>query len=90
MAGLSVNIDLYGLVFYTIVVGKFLFGSDVIKVFRKGIDPSGLVCPVMNWIWGSMELFDVLQGLFSIFYFWITKVSSTYLLHILKGMGPWL
>ena len=38
------------------VVDKFLSYSGVTWVSRKGIDPSGLVSSVINWIWRSMEL----------------------------------
>ena len=34
------------------VVDKILCGSDITRVSRKGMDPSGLVSSEINWIWG--------------------------------------
>ena len=37
-------------------MNKELSGYGVTKVPKKGMDPSGLVYSIMNWIWGSIEL----------------------------------
>ena len=76
-----VGIDLYGLVFYTLL-WTVLSGSGVTRGCRKGMDRYGLISSVMNWIWGSMEVICSRNWvLCSIF--WLTKVLSTYLLHSL-------
>ena len=53
--------------------------SGVTRDSCNGIDPSGLVTSVVNWIWGFKELMSS-RPWFLCSIFLMTKVSSTYIL----------
>ena len=58
--------------------------SGVVMVSKKGMEPSSLDSSTVNWMEGSTELM-CLRNSSLCDSCWITKVSSTYLFHILGG-----
>ena len=55
------------------------------KVPQKGIEPSGLVSSVLNWM-QRLEKMVCSRNLLFCVVFWMTKMSSTYFLHSLGGL----
>ena len=56
----------------------------VMMVSKKGMEESSLDSSTVNWMEGSIELM-CLRNSSLCYWCWITKVSSTYLFHILGG-----
>ena len=72
--------------FLTTDVLRLPSSSGVMRMSRKGIDPSSLVSSQVNLMLGCMEL-RCSRKLSLLFFLMMVNVSSTYLFHKVGGVG---